>query len=97
MLAGLPKRFSAQTAEQWRSATLRLLRKPSTFARITSVMQKHWAHYRKHFNPEAGEIKAPAKELSKYKFVEELLAMEKRAVTEGYDFEGAPVLFREKR
>ena len=96
-LAGLPKRFSAQTAEQWKSATLRLLRKPSTFTRITSVMQKHWAHYRKHFNPEARDIKAPVKELSKHKFVEELLSREKKAVTEGYDFEGAPVLFREKR
>jgi hypothetical protein len=35
--------------------------------------------------------------MSKHRFVEELLAMEKRAVTEGYDFEGAPVLFRGKR
>jgi hypothetical protein len=96
-LAGLPKRFSAATAGEWKSATLHLLRKPSTFIRITSVMQKHWAHYRKHFNPEAGDSKAPVKELSKCKFVEELLSMEKRAVTEGYDFEGAPVLFREKR
>lgn len=96
-LAGLPKRLSQQTAGEWKSATLRLLRKPSTFRRITAVMQKHYAHYRKHFNPEADGIEAPAAELSKYKFVEQLLAMEKRAVNEGYDFEGAPVLFREKR
>jgi uncharacterized protein YbbK (DUF523 family) len=96
-LAGLPKRFSREKAREWQSATLRLLRKPSTFTRITAVMQKHFAHYRKHFNPKAAEINAPAKELSKYKFVEELLTMEKRAVIEGYDFEGAPVLFREKR
>jgi len=96
-LAGLPKRLSQQTAGEWKSATLRLLRKPSTFRRITAVMQKHYAHYRKHFNLEADGIEAPAAELSKYKFVEQLLAMEKRAVNEGYDFEGAPVLFREKR
>jgi uncharacterized protein YbbK (DUF523 family) len=96
-LAGLPKRLSAEAVAEWRSATLRLLRRPSTLARITSVMQKHYAHYRKHFNPEAGDVRAPPKELSKHKFVEELLAMEKRAITENYDFEGAPVLFREKR
>jgi uncharacterized protein YbbK (DUF523 family) len=96
-LAALPRRFSAAAAAEWKSATLRLLRRPSTFTRITSIMQKHYSHYRKHFNPGAEEIRAPAKELSKYKFVEQLLAMEKRAVTEGYDFEGAPVLFREKR
>lgn len=95
-LAGLPRRFSQHAAGEWKSATLRLLRKPSSFKRITSIMQKHFAHYRKHFNPEAHDLKAPVKEMSKYKIVEELLAMEKRAVVEGFDFEGAPVLFREK-
>ena len=96
-LADLPKRFSQDQAEAWKSATLRLLRRPSSFRRISSIMQKHYAHYRKHFNPEAQDLKAPVQEMSKHRFVEELLAMEKRAVTEGYDFEGAPVLFREKR
>jgi hypothetical protein len=96
-LANLPGRFSQEQANAWKSATLRLLRKPSTFRRISSIMQKHYAHYRKHFNPEVQDLRAPVQELSKYKFVEELLAMEKRAVTEGYDFGGAPVLFREKR
>jgi hypothetical protein len=96
-LAGLPKRLTAESVGEWRSAVLRLLRKPSTFARITSIMQKHYAHYRKHFNPEAKQVQAPAGGLSKHKFVEELLAMEKRAVVEGYDFKGTPVLFREKR
>jgi len=96
-LAGLPKRFSADTTRAWKSETLRLLRKPSSFRQISSIMQKHYAHYRKHFNPEAQDLVAPVSEMSKYKFVEELLAMEKRAVTERYDFEGAPVLFREKR
>jgi uncharacterized protein YbbK (DUF523 family) len=96
-LAGLPKRFSAEAAGAWRTETLRLLRKPSSFRQISSIMQKHYAHYRKHFNPEVQDLKAPVSEMSKYKFVEQLLAMEKKAVTEGYDFEGAPVLFREKR
>ena len=96
-LANLPKRFSQNQADEWKSATLRLLRKPSPFRRISSIMQKHFAHYRKHFNPQATDIKAPAQEMSKHRFVEELIAMEKRAVLEGYDFGGAPVLFREKR
>jgi uncharacterized protein YbbK (DUF523 family) len=105
-LAGLPKRLTRQAAEEWRSATLRLLRKPSTIKRITSVMMKHYAFYRKHFHPGAeadeeavpGEdITAPTADVSKYKYVEELLKMEKRAVTEGFDFEGAPVLYRENR
>ncbi len=96
-LADFPKRFSREQAKAWKSSTLHLLRKPSTFKRISAVMQKHYAHYRKHFNPDAQELIAPAQEMSKHRFVEELLAMEKRAVTEGYDFGGAPVLFREQR
>lgn len=96
-LAGLPKKLTPEIASEWKSATLRLLRKPSTVKRISSVMLKHYAHYRKHFNPEAEELAAPAQELSKHKFIEQLWAMEKRAVSEGYDFEGAPVLFREVR
>jgi len=88
---------SSCSANEWKSATLRLLRKPFPFRRISSIMQKHYAHYRKHFNPEAGNMKAPVQEMSKYKIAEELLAMEKRAVLEGYDFAGVPVLFREKR
>ena len=96
-LAGLPKRFSGQTSREWKSATLKLLRRPSPFRRISSIMQKHYAHYRKHFNPEARDLEAPAADLSKYKFVDQLLEMEQRAVREGYDFEGAPVLYREKR
>jgi hypothetical protein len=35
--------------------------------------------------------------MSKYRFVEELLAMENRAANEGFDFAGAPVLFRDRR
>ncbi len=96
-LAGLPKRFSEEQGRQWKSATLRLLRKPSTFKRISSIMLKHYGHYRKHFNPEAEEVEAPVQEMSKHRFVDELRAMEKRAVAEGFDFEGAPVLFRDRR
>ena len=60
-------------------------------------MKKHYTHYRKHFNPEAQDLETPVQKMSKYKLVEELLVMEKKAVTEGYDSEGASLLFREKR
>jgi uncharacterized protein YbbK (DUF523 family) len=96
-LAGLPKRFTAEQAADWKSAALKLLRQPSSAKRIAAVMQKHYAHYKKHFNREAGEITPPTEDMSRYRFVDELLAMEKRAVTEGYDFGGTPVIFRELR
>ena len=95
-LAAMPKNFSRSFADQWRSDVLLLLRKPSTQARISSIMLKHYAHYRKHFNPEAGDIKAPRTDIAKHAYVEELRQMEKRAYLEGYDFAGTPVLYRAK-
>jgi hypothetical protein len=82
---------------EWKYSTLRFLGKLSTFRRITSVMLKRYAHNRKHFNPHAKEIRAPVGELSKHKFVAELWAMDKRAITEDYEFAGAPVLFQKSR
>lgn len=96
-IAALPRPLAAADVERWRSRTLRLLRRPSTFARISSVMLKHFAHYRKHFNPSAGEVRAPSSDAAKRAFVEELLAMERRAVDEGYVFGGTPVIYRESR
>jgi hypothetical protein len=95
-LANLPKRFSAALAQRWKSDTLKLIRKPSTLKRITAVMQKHYAHYRKHFDPSAADVQAPTSDLSKHRYVEELNKMEKRAILEGFEFEGTPVLFRSR-
>jgi len=57
-------------------------------------MLKHYAHYRKHLRPDAKEFKAPASTVAKRVFVEELHEMEKRAVLEGFEFGGAPVMYR---
>ena len=84
-LAHMPTRVSRELIESWRSRTPSLLRGPSTFRRITDVMQKHYAHYRKHI-PSLGEKPdAPSADLSK------------RAVPEGFTFGGTPVIFREQR
>lgn len=95
-LAAMPKRFSRQFAETWRKRVLELLRLPSTYGRIHSVMEKHYAHYRKHFNSDARDVKVPRSNIAKRAFVKELHEMEKRAVSEGYDFGGAPVIFRDR-
>ncbi len=96
-IADLPRHLSAGDVERWRAQALRLLRQPSTLARISSVMLKHFAHYRKHFNPAAATVRAPRSEGAKRTFVEELLVMERRAVDEGYVFGGTPVIYREPR
>jgi uncharacterized protein YbbK (DUF523 family) len=93
-LAAMPPKFSREFADQWRRDVLMLLRKPSTHARISSIMLKHYAHYRKHFNPAAKEVKAPRTDIAKHAFVKELREMEKRAYLEEYDFAGTPVLYR---
>ncbi len=96
-LAAMPRSFAPSFAEQWRSDVLMLLRLPSTIGRIHSIMLKHFAHYRKHFNPSAREVKAPRTEMAKHAFVKELMEMEKRALLEGYDFGGTPVIYRSER
>ena len=93
-LASMPQSFSVEFAEAWRKDVLQLLRKPSSLARIHSIMLKHYAHYRKHFNPAAREVRAPRSDMAKHAFVKELLDMEKKAVLEDYDFAGTPVIFR---
>lgn len=118
ILAGMPKRFETSFAEEWRKRVLRLLRRPSSIERISAVMLKHFAYYRKHVaggapeveeGPEAvtestevetgpGELPTPPHpEMSRHKFVAELLEMEKRAVREDFLFGGTPVIFRENR
>lgn len=92
-LAAMP-RLNQQDVTQWKSRTLKLLRKPSTLARIKSIMQKHAAHYNKHFQGHTDTVVIPADEQSKRRFVAHLVDMEKRAFLENYDFAGVPVLFR---
>jgi len=94
-LAELPRRLEPELIETWRSRTLRLLRRPSTLKRINAVMQKHYAYYRKQIGGDT--LSAPEPELSKHRYVEELMEMEKRAFKEGFSFAGTPVLFRERR
>jgi len=94
-LAAMPRKFDRAFAEAWRKEVLQLLRRPSTIPRIVSIMQKHLAHYRKHFNPDAKELKPPRSDMARRKILAELLEMEKRAVKEDYTFAGAPVIHRE--
>jgi hypothetical protein len=94
-LAALPRGFDPRAVESWRDRVLMLLRKPSSHKRISAVMQKHFAYYRKQIDPDGPAT--PAAELSRYRYVEQLLEMEKRAFRQGFLFAGTPVIFRESR
>lgn len=96
MLAALPKGLSVRAAEDWRSRTMELLRKPSNHRRIVSVMKKHYSHYRRHMGG-ADLPETPDEYMSKHKLAEELRKMENRAVQEGFLFAGTPVIYREVR
>jgi uncharacterized protein YbbK (DUF523 family) len=93
-LAAMPRKFSPEFAEQWRSDVLALLRRPSTFKRICSIMLKHYSHYRKHFGEADTDMRVPQSTDAKRVFVQELHEMEKKAVLGDFDFGGAPVIFR---
>jgi uncharacterized protein YbbK (DUF523 family)/uncharacterized protein YbgA (DUF1722 family) len=81
-LAAMPKKFSAQFANAWKSDVLLLLRRPSTLPRISSIMLNLYAHYRRHFNPAVKDILAPRSSIAKHRFVHELREMGKRAYLE---------------
>ena len=93
-LASMPGRFSASFSLEWKKKVMLLLRKPSTFKRIYSIMLKHVANYRKHFK-EATPIDSLNPLMNKHAFADYLREMEKRSITEGYDFGGTPVVFRD--
>jgi uncharacterized protein YbbK (DUF523 family) len=93
-LAGFPKKLAKADVEEWRGHVLELLRRPSSFRRIDSIMTKHYAHYRKTFGLSVDEIEAPRTEQGKHRFVRELEKLEREARTRGYHFAGAPITYR---
>ncbi len=80
--------------QNWKKKVLMLLRQPSTFPRIKSILQKHFAHYNKHFNGKTEKISLPPDKISKTNFINQIKKMEKKAFIEKYDFGGVPVIFR---
>ncbi len=76
---------------------LMLLRKPSTLKRISIVMLKHYAYYRKHMGLGAGELSMPDSERGKKQFVEGLRELEKKSFKAGLRFGGYPVAYRPER
>jgi hypothetical protein len=93
-LANAPKKLTQEFINNWKSQTLKLLRKPSTLQRIQSIMVKHYAHYRKTFGLNVKDVAAPTLYVNKHEFVDELRAMERKAFDQGYVFVGYPIVYR---
>lgn len=94
MIAGAPKKCIQEFINNWKTQTLQLLRKPSSLKRIQSIMVKHYAHYRKIFGLSPKELSAPALDMSKHKFVDQLKVLERKAFDQGYLFTGNPICYR---
>jgi len=96
-LAASSAKFSPAFAAEWKRRVFLLLRRPSTLARIESIMFKHFAHYRKKLGISKTEVAAPADSFSKAKFIDALRVMERRAATDNYLFAGRPVVYKPAR
>lgn len=95
-IANMPKKLSAAFIDDWKTQILQLIRRPSTTPKIRSALQKHIAHYCRK-SKKACDISPNAIRLGSRKLYQQLLDMEKRALLEGIEFAGTPVIFRENR
>jgi uncharacterized protein YbbK (DUF523 family) len=96
-LAAMPKKIDSVFIESWRKSVLALLRRPSTILRIKSMLQKHYAHYRRALGLKPAELPAPEDVLGKRKLVAELTRMELRSLEAGIDFPSVPVHYKSSR
>jgi len=97
MVASMPKELDQQFIENWRDAVLMLLRRPSTIKRIYSMLQKHFAHYRKQlYGLKEAPSTIPDTQQGKTRFINQLQKMEQQAYEAGLDFVASPVIFRDR-
>jgi uncharacterized protein YbbK (DUF523 family) len=95
-LASLTKSEFAQFEPEFRSQVLNLLRRPSTTAKITNSLWKHYSHYRKSRNKKVEEINSPQFKRNVTTIAKELLKMERTSVEDDFFFGASPVIYRDK-
>ncbi len=74
---------------------LHLLRKPSTTAKITNSLWKHYSHYRKERGKKVEEINSPTFKRNVTTITKELAKMERTAVEDEFLFGSSPVIYRD--
>ena len=94
-LAALDKSEFSQFEPTFRIQVLDLLRRPSTPARITNSLWKHYSHYRKKKGKKVEEIHSPEFKRNVTTIAKELLKMERTAVEDEYLFGASPVIYRD--
>ncbi len=96
-LAALQKSEFVEFEPKFRKEVLELLRKPSTTAKMTNSLWKHYSHYRKKSGKIVLEINSPDFRRGVTKIAQELLKMERTAVEDEYLFGASPVIYRDER
>ena len=96
-LAALPKSEFLEFEPKFRKEVLELLRKPSTTAKMTNSLWKHYSHYRKQRGKTVVEINSPDFRRGVTKIAQELLKMERTSVEDDYLFGASPVIYRDER
>ncbi len=96
-LAALQKTDFSAFEPKFRAEVLELLRRPSTTAKMTNSLWKHYSHYRKSRGKSVEEINSPDFRRGVTKIAEELLKMERTAVEDEYLFGASPVIYRDQR
>ncbi len=93
-LASLEGKAIIDYAEEFRSDVLEHLRKPSTTAKITGSLWKNYSHYRKASGKQVDAVKSPEFKRNITSVAQELVLMERTAISEGVMFGTSPVLYR---
>ena len=96
-LAALQKSEFLEFEPRFRKEVLELLRKPSTTAKMTNSLWKHYSHYRKQRGKTVIEINSPDFRRGVTKIAQELLKMERTSFEEDYLFGASPVIYRDER
>jgi uncharacterized protein YbbK (DUF523 family) len=96
-LASLSKENFGSFEPEFRLQVLNLLRRPSTPAKITNSLWKHYSHYRKRSGKIVEEINSPDFKRNVTTIAKELLKMERTSVEDDFLFGASPVIYRDQR
>jgi hypothetical protein len=96
-LASLDKAEFATFAPEFKKQVLDLLRRPSTTAKMTNSLWKHYSHYRKSRGKTVEEINSPDFKRNVTTIAKELLKMERTAVEDDFLFGASPVIYQDQR
>ncbi|MDK2867610.1 MAG: hypothetical protein PWP38_1925 [Clostridiales bacterium] len=96
-LAAIDRATFPEFVETFRKDIMAVLRKPSTPAKITNRLWKHYAHYRKVSGKSIPEINEPSFKRNVTTIAGELIKMERAAIDDGILFGNTPVIYRHRK